>query len=447
MVIATGTTAANGIVGDRLARAAVRVLIENWHGHATVPSRSLYPHQWSWDSAFIALGLEHFAPRRAAAELLSLFGAQWSDGRIPHIAFNPAVADDAYFPGPSFWRSAEIDGHPPIDTSGIIQPPVHALAAAAVVQGLGEEGPAFADRVYPYLVAQNSYLRQRRTVGELAAVVHPWETGLDNLPTWDAPLHAVPSDLSLFTIYTRRDLDHAPASERPTNEDYSRYIRLALAYRDSGYDDDWVRQNGEFLVVDPAFNALWARSELALAEIARSLGHDPGGHLAEAERITAAVVDHLWSESRGLFLARDETTTRLLPERTVAGLIPLILPGLPAPIVTALCETLAGDCFQSGSRRAYEGCRASTSPILAMTRSATGEARRWLNTTWLVASGLAVHAKDALARRLRDDMVALVANAGLREYFNPQTGSGHGTTNFSWSAALLLHVLASGSMG
>ena len=40
---------------DQLARDAIRVLIENWHGHATVPSRSLYPHQWSWDSAFIAL--------------------------------------------------------------------------------------------------------------------------------------------------------------------------------------------------------------------------------------------------------------------------------------------------------------------------------------------------------------------------------------------------------
>src|SRR5829696_8621307 len=181
MVIATATSA-SGIDHDRLGRAAVRVLIENWHGHATVPSRSLYPHQWSWDSAFIAMGLEHFAPRRAAAEVLSLCGAQWSDGRIPHIAFNPAVADDAYFPGPSFWRSAEIVVYPPIDTSGIIQPPVHALAAAVVIQGLAEKGQAFADRIYTHLVAQNSYLCQRRAVGELAAVVHPWETGLDNLP-------------------------------------------------------------------------------------------------------------------------------------------------------------------------------------------------------------------------------------------------------------------------
>jgi glycogen debranching enzyme len=88
---------------ERLLRQAVTVLIDNWRGHATVPSRGLYPHQWSWDSAFIALGLQHVFPRRAATELLSLFGGQWQDGRVPHIVFNPAVPDEAYFPGPSFW--------------------------------------------------------------------------------------------------------------------------------------------------------------------------------------------------------------------------------------------------------------------------------------------------------------------------------------------------------
>ena len=132
-------TAAKG-EHDRLLQEAVAVLLQNWHGHATVPSRSLYPHQWSWDSAFIALGMQHISPIRAATELLSLFGAQWADGRIPHIAFNPAVPDDAYFPGPSVWQSSAVEGHPPIDTSGIIQPPVHAVAAASIVARLAKSG-------------------------------------------------------------------------------------------------------------------------------------------------------------------------------------------------------------------------------------------------------------------------------------------------------------------
>jgi len=426
---------------DQLARDAIRILIENWHGHATVPSRRLYPHQWSWDSAFIALGLQHLAPRRAAVELLSLFGAQWADGRIPHIAFNPAVPDDAYFPGPSFWRSAQIEGNPPIDTSGIIQPPVHAIAARAVMDRLGPDGHSFAARAYPALVAQNSYIRQRRTVNGLAAVVHPWETGLDNSPAWDEPLRAVPADLSLFDFYTRRDLDHARASERPTDEDYARYIRLALAYRDAGYDDDRVRRSGEFVVVDPAFNALWARSELALADLAHVLDRDSDVHRAEARRITGELVDQLWSGNAGIFLARDVRSSQLREERTVSGLIPLVLPELPGEVFAALCETLTGPSFLSG----LAGMRGVPSFDLTDPRYNPRRYWRgptWLNTTWLVVEGLRVHGKEALAQRLSDDMVALVAGAGFREYFNPRTGSGHGTSSFSWSAALLLHLIA-----
>ena len=441
MVVTRTTPPAADLDHDQLARDAIRGLIENWHGHATVPSRRLYPHQWSWDSAFIALGQLHVAPQRAAVELLSLFGAQWADGRIPHIAFNPAVADDAYFPGPSFWRSSQLRGHPPIDTSGIIQPPVHAIAARAVMDRLGANGRDFATRAYPALVAQNSYIRERREMNGLAAVVHPWETGLDNCPAWDEPLRAVPADLSLFDSYTRRDIDHARSSERPTDEDYARYIRLALAYRDHGYHDGWVRSHGEFVVIDPGFNALWAWSELALAEVAQAMGRKYEGHRLEAERITTALVDQLWSTSREIFLARDMRSGRLLEERTVAGLIPLVLPGLPAGVRDALCATLTGPSFGAGQ----PGIRGVPSFDLTDRRYNPQRYWRgptWLNTTWLLAEGLRTHGEEALAQRLREDMITLVAGAGLREYFNPRTGSGHGTSNFSWSAALLLHVLA-----
>jgi glycogen debranching enzyme len=438
-------TAASETVGrsqqERLLRDAVRVLLQNWHGHATVPSRSLYPHQWSWDSAFIALGLQHVSPARAATELLSLFGAQWADGRIPQIAFNPAVADDAYFPGPSVWRSAAVDGHPPIDTSGIIQPPLHAVAAASIVPRMGDRGLWFAERAYPCLADQSAYIRYRRTVdGGLAALVHPWETGLDNSPAWDRPLAAVPADFTLFETYTRRDVAHAGVGERPTDEDYARYIRLMLRYRDHGYDDDWVRAEAEFCVLDPAFNALWAWSELALADLARRLGRDDSGHRAEAARITAAMVDRLWSAEHGQFLARDVRSGGLLPERTVAGLIPLVLPGLPSEVVGPLVETATGEAFRVGAPEVHGV------PSFDLT-DARHEPRRywrgptWLNTTWLVARGLEVHGYHEPARRLDDDLVGLVAKSGFREYFHPLTGRGHGTRSFSWSAALLIHVL------
>jgi hypothetical protein len=39
-------------------------------------------------------------------------------------------------------------------------------------------------------------------------------------------------------------------------------------------------------------------------------------------------------------------------------------------------------------------------------------------------------------------MIGLVAGAGCHEYFHPDTGAGLGSPAFSWTAALLLDLLA-----
>src|SRR5919109_2691349 len=118
---------------ERLLEAARAVLDANWQGRSTVPSRSLYPHQWSWDSAFIAIGRAWDDQERAQLELETLFAAQWGNGMVPHIVFNPAVPDGAYFPGPDFWQSDRAAHRPlGVRTSGITQPPLHARAALEV---------------------------------------------------------------------------------------------------------------------------------------------------------------------------------------------------------------------------------------------------------------------------------------------------------------------------
>jgi neutral trehalase len=426
-----------------LERAAIEALANNWHGHATVPSGSLYPHQWSWDSAFIAFGLQHWAPRRAAAELLSLFGGQWCDGRVPHIVFNPAVPEHAYFPGPDFWRSKDGSGRPPVATSGIIQPPVHACAALAVLDHLAD-GPAFAARIYPLLKSQNDYIARRRLDPKtgLAFIFHPWESGLDNCPFWDAPLAAVPADLSLFERYTRRDLDHAGEHERPTDADYARYVRLALAYREHGYDDAWAHDEAEFAMVDPMFNTLWAASEQALAEIAERLQLDPAPHLDSAARITAALQDRLWTPSAELAQAYDMRTGTLQPEATVGGALPLLLPDLNHDIVERIATALTGPRFGIDSAGifgvpSYDRTSAKYDP------SRYWRGPTWMNTTWLISTGLRQHGFVELAAKLDGDLLTLAHRSGLREYFNPATGTGHGTYGFSWSAAIVLHIVRS----
>ena len=101
-----------------LRRAAADVLRRNDRGTSTVAAPGLYPHQWSWDSAFIAIGLSRLDVPRAAAELRSLLAAQWSTGMVPHIVFSADATD--YFPGPDRWGTDEAPAKPAgVRTSGI----------------------------------------------------------------------------------------------------------------------------------------------------------------------------------------------------------------------------------------------------------------------------------------------------------------------------------------
>ncbi|MGW6014567.1 amylo-alpha-1,6-glucosidase [Streptomyces sp. NPDC055210] len=426
---------------------AAQVLNGNWRGTSTVPSRSLYPHQWSWDSAFIAIGLRHLSPLRAQTELETLLDAQWGDGRIPHIVFNPSVPLDAYFPSPDFWRSSTAGraaGAPgTVQTSGIVQPPVHALAAwlvHAADPGLSRSR-SFLARMYPRLAAWHRYLLHRRDLGGggLASVVHPWEQGMDNAPSWDAPLSRVtPAPARSFR---RADLDHGAAEDRPTDLDYGRYVRLAADYRDGEYADGGRPGGGvgEFAVEDPAFNALLIASEHALARIARELGATGTARHARAERLTAALVDRLWDPAEGLFFCRDVRTDERIPERGVSGLVPLILPTLPRETAAALVRTLRGPHFGLGDTTRLVPSYDLTGHAFDPHRYWRGPA--WFNTNWLVERGLRLHGELAHAAELRGALLETADTSGFAEYVDPYTGEACGALGFSWTAALTLDLL------
>ena len=425
-------------VGTDLGAAARAVLAANWRGRHTVPSARLYPHQWSWDSAFIAIGLARVDQQRAQLELATLFGAQWRDGRVPHIVFDPDTPADAYFPGPRFWAP----GAPVLPrraTSGIVQPPVHARAAWEVYRRAVDRVAAadFLRRMYEPLCAWHDYLTTKRNLGGagLASIVHPWESGMDNSPAWDSAVREACA-AGAGVPAARADLRHVPASQRPGDADYAAYIDLAVRYRDRGYSDAELLPGHGFVVEDPLFNAVLAWSEEALARIAAVIGANSRWHSDRAVALGSAVADRLFDPTLGLFVPRDVRTGRLIPVPAITGLTALVSPGLPAAAVArtvahATSPGFAGSLLPTLDR---------TSPDYDPQRYWRGPS--WANTTWLVIRGLRRHGEYAVAEALRAGLLEAVRTEGFREYYDADTGAGAGTTEFSWTAALVLDLLS-----
>jgi len=96
---------------------AIEILRTNDRGGYTIPTARLYPYQWNWDSAFVALGFMTFDRERAWRELEFLLEGQWRNGMVPSILFRHEDPD--YFPGPASWQTHEDE---PMPSTGLSQP-------------------------------------------------------------------------------------------------------------------------------------------------------------------------------------------------------------------------------------------------------------------------------------------------------------------------------------
>jgi hypothetical protein len=433
-----------GVLRDR----AAAVLRGNDAGGWTKASPHLYPHQWSWDSAFNAIGWAQLDVRRAMAELEGLFAAQWSTGMVPHIVFR-AGPDEPYFPGPEWWDCATAPGAPasPVQTTGICQPPVHALALQRIWQLTPPaQRPEIRGRLqalYPRLVRWHRYLATQRDpeASGLVTVYHPWE-GTDNSPRWDNALASI--KVARPRPYTRLDTKQvADPSQRPTDWDYDRYLWLVGLLRKYRYDDAEIHRRYPFLIKDVFFSAVLVAANIALLDLADVAGASDGdrgqltGWLDRGRQGLARCYD----AETGLCLDYDLRAGEQIRLRTFAGFAPLFAGAgsLLTGTVSAQMSLLDSGDF-CGDPRLRWRLLPSTSPAEPVFEPHN----YWRGPVWPVINWLLWHSLRQLgysgrADEIRRDSLSQIAAAGeFAEYFDPFTGKPLGSPQQSWTAAVAL---------
>ncbi|WP_298256823.1 hypothetical protein [uncultured Litoreibacter sp.] len=409
-----------------LKQTAIDTLSKNDRGRFTIPTEGLYPYQWNWDSAFIALGLATYDMERAWAEIISLIEGQWPDGMIPSIIFRSDDTD--YFPGPSRWGNTL--GSTP--STGVSQPPVLATIVRQITEG--PQGAARRAEVFDQIFAWHKWFHEARTVDGIVATVHPWETGRDNCPEWNIGLDLmqVAPDLP---PYTRMDNKHVDPSFRPTQEQYDKYLTIVHFGDSIGWDQRRLTDEGPFLMADPNIHFVLLRADKDLLAMATEMGKPAdirdqiSAWIAKGE----AATDYLWSDDLGAFVARDirsgafstgfsncsalcfyaDSGTHMQRARTIENLKRI------AGKVEHLLPSWDPDADGFEAQRYWCG------PL-------------WPQMNYMTARGLDEQGEAELAMQVRNGLCDAIEKSGFWECFNPLTGAGCVGSNFSWTAAIWL---------
>ncbi len=407
---------------------AKRILATNDRGGYTVPADRLYPFQWNWDSAFVAMGFALYDTDRAYRELERLVEGQWADGMIPHIVFHQP--SDTYFPGPDVWRTSHS-----IPTSGITQPPVFAIALRKLHETTNDRA-----RTQPLYEAALKWHRwwyaARDPEGTgLVALLHPWESGSDNSPAWDIALARVPTTSD--TLVIRKDTGHVNASMRPRDDDYKRFIHLVDVYAACGWKPAEQWQKAPFKVAEIQTTAILLKAGEDLEHIAGMLGRsEDADEIAAFNEKTRKAILAQWRPDLSRFVSCDLVSGLDIEAPTQAGFIPLLSLDLNEAVVDSMVAEM-----QAWSKGLKVGFPTTKPGIESWEPKRYWRGPAWAIINWLLIDGLRRNGRFDEAEALRQSTTTAIEARGFAEYFDPLTGEGCGGGGFSWTAAAYMALV------
>ena len=222
---------------------------------------------------------------------------------------------------------------------------------------------------------------------------------MDNSPRWDAPYSRVV--VGTMPPYTRLDRQFVGAEDqRPTDEEYDRYVWLVEEMRRAGYYGARLARTASFAVEDVFFSAVLAIACEVLADLG-DRHRRPADEVAEIYALAGTVLSPGGRD--GGPRDRDgqgpgQTGRHLAGLRlTVAGFAPLLLCGADHPSVEERLLALLASEDWCGHRDFVAALPPSTSPASA----AFDPAAYWRGPQWPVLAWLLswARADTATSRR------------------------------------------------
>ncbi len=418
-------------------------LRQNDLGAWTRPAPGLYPHQWLWDSCFIAIGLSHGDVKRAQVEIDSLFRGQWKNGMLPNI-----IHGDGDYYADKLWSKRSADMPPGVLTSGITQPPMVAEAMVRIGQRMKKtERQAWYRQRFNQLLAYHEWLYRERDPKNtgLVALVHPWESGIDNSPAWMETVHKdhVPfwiqaSQKLGFTNFLearRKDTKFVPASERIDTVDALLLFHHAKRLVHRGYDNQQILKSSRIALYDVLFNSILVRANTLLVEIADEIGSEVPAWLAERMQLASSALERLWDEESQMYFDKTFYRSHFVHSPAIGRYLPLY----SGAISQTRAQQLVRELLAEMSQTPYP---VATVPpnSLDFNQHRYWQGPAWVNTNWLIIDGLKRYGFDDVANEIKDRTLRAVGLHGAYEYFSPLDGSPAGAHQFSWSAALAIDL-------
>ena len=414
---------------NRFIKNAQKILIGNRKRGYTLPTNNkLYPAQWNWDSAFIALGYSYFNLNFALKEIKTLLDGQWKDGMVPHILFHNT--DTNYYPNHTAWNCGN-----KIRSSGITQPPVLASILKQIIDKnkITKKQKLEIKKIIIKIKKSHEWFIQHRDPNQtgLVSILHPWESGYDNSSLWDEPMNKVIIEKNIQ--YKRADNKVINPEHRPLNIDYDRYVTIKNDLRKKKYNPKKIFRTGLFNVIDIGFNSIFLKANKDLIILLNKFNLN-SSKIKNYVKITERIILKFFDKKKGTFFSFDLRNKKKILVPSITNYLILFADINNRKINNVLIKNLKKHNLKEKyffssikpNHKSFEEKRYWRGPV-------------WINCNWFIYKGL--KNKDGkYSKKIKQSTIKLVEKKGFHEYYSCKNGKPMGANNFSWSAALYLDL-------